>query len=80
MHDGIEIDRRGKPAAALITDVFERTALAMAQLDGIPDYPYIAIPHPLSSLDDREVRARATRLAPLVARVLLEGEGGEPGR
>ena len=77
MHDGIEFDRRGVPAASIITNIFVTTGRAMAEIDGVPDYPFLVVPHPLSSLTDQELRARAAALAPAVARVLLTGEGGE---
>ena len=49
----------------------------MADIDGIADYPMIIAPHPLTGLSDDELRARAELLTPAVARVLLEGLGGE---
>ena len=76
MHDGIEIERRGTAAAAVITDRFVPTAVKMAQIDGLPDYPFLIVPHPLSNLTEPELRARAGALASAVARVLLSGEGG----
>ncbi|MBI2322486.1 MAG: hypothetical protein HYU88_10500, partial [Chloroflexi bacterium] len=52
MHDGIEVERRGVPAAAIITDAFVPTAVAMTKIDGAPDYPYLVAPHPLSNLTE----------------------------
>ena len=77
MHDGIEIDRRGRPAAAIITSRFILTGVKMTEIAGIPGYPFLIAPHPLSNLTEDELRARAAALAPMVARLLLNGEGGE---
>jgi hypothetical protein len=77
VHDGVEIERRGRPAAAIVTHRFVPTAVKMTQIDGMPDYPFLIVPHPLSNLDERELRDRAAAAAPAVARVLLQGEGGE---
>ncbi len=77
MHDGIEIERRGVPGVAIITHRFIPTALKMTAVDGIPDYPFLIVPHPLSNLTEEELQARAAAAAPAVARVLLTGKGGE---
>jgi hypothetical protein len=77
VHDGIEFDKRGVPAAAIITHIFTTTGKAMAEIDSVPDYPFLIVPHPLSSLTEQELRGRAAALVPAIARVLLKGEGGE---
>jgi hypothetical protein len=77
VHDGVEFDKRGVPAASIITSVFTATGKAMAEIDGVPDYPFLIMPHPLSSLTEQEMQVRAAALAPAIARVLLEGKGGE---
>lgn len=77
MHDGIEVERRGVPAAAIVTDAFVPTAVAMTKIDGAPDYPYLIAPHPLSNLTEPELRARAELLAPAVAGVLLRGQAAK---
>ncbi|MCL4368638.1 MAG: hypothetical protein M1337_05680 [Actinobacteria bacterium] len=63
----------GLPTAAIITDEFIVTGQAIADAAGIPDYPYILMPHPLSSLTEAEMRERARELAPVVVRVLTTG-------
>ena len=73
MLDGIEFDRRGIPAAAICTDQFVTSARTMARVMGIPDYPVIFTPHPLGSLTTEQLRERAEKLAPQVARLLREG-------
>ena len=71
MHDGITFERKGIPAAVICTEPFVSSADAMAKLGGIPDYPYAVLPHPLGSLDDAGIRARAIQAAPDVLRILL---------
>ena len=71
MHDGITFERKGVPAAVICTEPFVSSADAMAKLGGVPDYPYVVLPHPLGSLDDTAIRARATQAAPDVLRILL---------
>ena len=74
MHDGVHLDRAGIPAATICTDHFVATARATASVWGVPDYPVIYMPHPLSTLTDDEIQAGARRLADQVVRVLLTGQ------
>ncbi|MDR7417059.1 MAG: hypothetical protein QN193_11240 [Armatimonadota bacterium] len=76
MADGILFEERGIPAAAVITDAFRRTADAMARTQGLEGYPYVAIPHPISSLSPEELRVRAEQALPEVVRLLQEEVAG----
>ena len=71
MHDGIELEKRGVPAAVICTEPFINSAKAMSKLGGIPDYPFVVLPHPLGSLTSDELRERAIQAAPEVLRILL---------
>lgn len=71
MHDGLHCDRAGLPAATICTDHFVATAQATATVWGMPDYPVLYMPHPLSTLTDAELQAEAQRLAGQVVQVLL---------
>jgi hypothetical protein len=73
VHDGIHLDRAGIPAATICTDHFVATAQATATVWGVPDYPVIYLPHPLSTRTDAEIQAGAQRLADQVVGVLLTG-------
>lgn len=73
MHDGIHLDRAGVPAATICTDHFVATAQATATVWGVPDYPVIYMPHPLSTLTEDAIQAQAQRLADQIVRVLLTG-------
>jgi hypothetical protein len=68
--DGTIFEARGIPAAAVVTDAFAGSAEAMARRYGYPDYRYVAIPHPISSLDAAAIRERAAAALPAVLAVL----------
>ena len=55
-----------------MTDRFEPSARAVAELNGLPDYPYVVIPHPVANDSDAALRAKAEavveRLASLLTR------------
>ena len=59
------------PAAAICTEPFIPTAKAMARIQGVPDYPFITLPHPLGSLTRDEVRERAEAALPRIIEMLL---------
>lgn len=73
MHDGIHFDRAGIPAATICTDHFVNTAQATATVWGVPDYPVLYMPHPLSALSDAEIRDEAQKLVAQVVQVLMTG-------
>ncbi len=76
MHDGIEMERLGIPTASIITHVFLNTAKAMTRMMGVPDYEFVVVEHPLSSLTDEECRARAESIADQVEQILLGSNTG----
>jgi hypothetical protein len=59
MHDAIVVEIMGIAATAIITDRFVPTAQAVAQVSGMPGFPFAVIPHPISHNDDAELRAKA---------------------
>ena len=52
------------------------TSQATATVWGVPDYPVIYMPHPLSTLTDEALHAQAQRLVALALQVLLTGSLG----
>ncbi len=60
MHDAIVVAQAGTAATAIITDRFVQTARAMAQVAGVPDFPFAVIPHPIAHNDDATLRSKAT--------------------
>ena len=71
MHDGLTLERRGVPTAVICTEPFITSADAMAALGGVPDYPYVVVPHPLGSLTMEQLRGLAAKAAPDVLSILL---------
>jgi hypothetical protein len=72
--DGIVLEKAAVPAASIVTDVFERTARAMAVQWGVPAYKFLMMPHPIANLTEAELDQRAREMAPAVAKLLLEGQ------
>jgi hypothetical protein len=73
--DGTVFEKRGVPAAALITHTFTAAADAMARRYGYPNYRYAVIPHPLSSLNAEQVKQRAIEVLPEILSILGIEEG-----
>ena len=73
MHDGIHFDRAGIPAAAICTDHFVATARATASIWGVPHYPVLYLPHPLSTMTEEALQAEAQRMAGKIVQVLVSG-------
>jgi hypothetical protein len=72
--DGIVFEKHGIPAASLITDVFDATGRAMAVAWGLPNYKYLALPHPIANLTEEELNQRAREITPQIVQLLLEGQ------
>ncbi len=64
------MERRGLPAAALITDEFRPTALKMLENQGAPWYPFIEVEHPINIRTDAELRQIAEDAADDIVRLL----------
>ena len=76
MHDALAAERRGIPAVAVMTDRFVPTARAVAELNGVPDYPYVVIPHPIANDSDDELREKAEAVVGRIVSLLTQ-RGGE---
>ena len=72
MLDAITFEKRGIPAAVVITEPFVSTAEEMARLAGMPGYPYAVLPHPVGSLAPAEVAQRADTITARVEALLLD--------
>ena len=72
MHDALAAERRGIPAAAVMTDRFVPTAAAVVELNGLTSYPFVVIPHPIASDSDAELRAKAEASVARIVAVLTE--------
>jgi hypothetical protein len=73
--DGILLERAGVPAVSICTDSFGAPARAMARVYGFPGYEFVTVPHPLASLGQAQIEARAAGVLPAVLWILgLEAE------
>ena len=72
MHDALAAEIRGIPAVAVMTDRFQPTARAVAELNGIPDYPYVVIEHPIANNSEAELRAKAEAAIARIVTLLTE--------
>jgi len=66
--DGIVFEKVGIPAASIVTDVFEGTGRAMAVAWGVPNYKFLALPHPIANLTDAQLEQ------PEIVKLLLQGQ------
>ena len=71
MLDGILLERRGIPAAAICTDVFVPNGQAIAAAHGAPAYPFTLVRHPLASASQEELAREAKKVLPEVLRLLV---------
>jgi len=46
------------------------TAQAMAQAYGFPGFEFVAIPHPIASLNEEQIGARVREALPEIVRIL----------
>ena len=71
MLDSLELEKRGVPSVVVVTIPFVSQAKAMADLKGVPDYGYALVEHPIGSLTEEELRARAAVALPQVLQQLV---------
>jgi hypothetical protein len=72
--DSIVFVQHGVPSASIVTDVFKVTGRAMARSWGVPEFRFLAMPHPIANLTAAELDQRADAIVPEVVRLLLEGQ------
>jgi len=72
--DGILFEKNGIPAASIVTDVFQSTGRAMAQSWGLPEYKFLAMPHPIGNLTEAQLDQRAREMVPEIVKLLLQGQ------
>lgn len=71
MHDAISAEKNGVPATAIITDRFVQTARVMAQVSGMPEFPFAVITHPISNNSDAVLREKAESAVQQCVAILL---------
>ena len=70
VHDGVQFERRGVPAAVIVTSGFFAAGRAQAQLLGLGELALVTITHPLSTLTPPEIQGRAAAAHPLAVAAL----------
>jgi hypothetical protein len=55
-----------------MTDRFERSAQVVAQVNGLPGYPFAVIAHPVANNDDATLRAKAAIAVRRIVTLLTE--------
>lgn len=68
--DGILFERAGVPAVTIISDAFLLSGQGMAALQGFPGYEFLAVRHPVASLDAAQIRDRVREAMPRLVRIL----------
>ena len=74
MHDALSAEKAGVIATAIITDRFVPTAQAMAAVQGLPDYPFAIIPHPIASNTEETLCEKAEDAVRQCVAILLQRE------
>ena len=67
VHDTIEFEKRGIPAAVVITEAFRNAALFQFSSKGMEGHPFVVMPHPISNLTGEEMRELTLKFADEVA-------------
>ena len=67
----INLEKRGIPTVMVVSRPFESVGRRMAAMDGIPDYPFLVVPHPVTTLDKRGVDELMKRFFPQVLGLLM---------
>jgi hypothetical protein len=68
--DGIMLERAGVPAVSIVSDSFLVSGRAMAEVQGFGGYEFVAVRHPVASLDAARLRDRVQLVLPDVLRIL----------
>jgi len=71
MHDGIRLEILDRPTAVVVTTEFRREAELQRAALGMDALVPVVIAHPLSTLTDAEIDARAADAAAQAARIWL---------
>ena len=55
-----------------MTDRFERSAQVVAQVNGLPGYPFALIPHPVANDSDDALKQKAEAVVGRIVQLLTE--------
>ena len=71
MHDTVELEKLGIPTALVITDAFMNEAEVLRAGLGMEALAPVTIGHPLSTLSDKEIEAKARAVVEPIKHRLL---------
>jgi hypothetical protein len=60
-----------------MTDRFERSAQVVAQLNGLPGYPFVSIAHPVANNDDSTLCGKAEAAVERIVALLTQRHAQE---
>jgi hypothetical protein len=70
--DGILFEKRGVPAAVICTEPFITSGKAMAVAQGITDYPFVVIPHPIAATDHQVLSNRVNKVLEQIEGLMVD--------
>jgi hypothetical protein len=73
VRDGVALARAGVPVAVLVTKKFRDEAAFMARAGGLPDTPFVFLPHPIAGREAAYHRAVAAAISGSIVEALREG-------
>jgi hypothetical protein len=75
--DALAFAAAGCPAVALVTSKFRDEAFFLARAGGIPEIPFVFLPHPVAGRPKEFHEALARAIAPAVVDALVKGQVGD---
>ena len=72
VHDAIEFEKRGIPAAVIITQAFRNAAVFQFKSKGMEGHAYVELPHPVSNLSPAAMQALTLTFLDQTAKQLKE--------
>jgi hypothetical protein len=70
------MEKLGVPTVVVATEPFISSGKAMAVSHGIPDYPFVVIPHPIAATEIPKLHGWADQVVDQVVSIWLKGETG----
>jgi hypothetical protein len=70
VYDGIEFEKRGLPAVAILTRPFVVPGRQTARIRGLPDYPVLFMEHPIGRTAHEMLILQAQKILPEILQVL----------
>lgn len=67
------MEKLGVPTAVVNTEPFVASSKAMAVAQGIPDYPFVIIPHPIATNESTRLQNWAEDAVEELVDILLSG-------